>query len=613
MKKNIILSGMIIGLLCLSACSGGGGESAKATYYKDADLDGYGDAATSKELKTSKEESDANGNKYITDDDGSVYVTNDDDCNDANASISPAETADPTDSVDNDCDGETDEDAAAAVIEVDADGDGITVDTDCDDNDATVGAATPWYVDADADGYGDSSATSQSSCTQPSGYVSDATDCDDTDASAYSDCSGSTLPISKITPVSGGTYDLNLNPRSGNGGKDGEEGGKDGEEGPDAEDIDWSMNAIWRGGGVYNDLACGTDLDFNSDITELASYIGLDRGGDNPNFDASTGTATLEFTLNSLLDSLEFHDTPGGTVEDLDYKGYWSGIAYNTNTIQSMDGYVKIECTDALASSEGKCSEESTINLVNDGEMGASFVNSADQAIVVLRGFYHNYNNSAGDGMAEFQDAAVSVELTEDSPTDQKVKLKVTTNFDGGAGTNDYANVVYYTIFVLETSGGRVATKSFEGTNPDCESKSDGTCDATFEKSLSLGSISTSTDSDNVLLGLTSWGFYSDESNIEIKRVSAYAKLKEWTTSSTGNGTAKIYAAGSAHSEACGADTDANRAANSMKYVMLVCQDDHVCKVQNEEIDSWKDGGNNSGSTVTEKRTLQITGLPETE
>lgn len=58
------------------------------------------------------------------------------------------------------------------------------VDDDCDglvdDQDADV-SAPAWHPDGDADGYGDP-ASSFLACTQPSGTLGDATDCDDADA-----------------------------------------------------------------------------------------------------------------------------------------------------------------------------------------------------------------------------------------------------------------------------------------------------------------------------------------------------------------------------------------------------------------------------------------------
>ena len=94
--------------------------------------------------------------------------------------------------------------------QVDLDGDGSYDDTcrgnDCDDTDPLISPdaeescdgvdrncdglvnqpdaidASVWYADADGDGYGDPW-TSVSACTAPSGYVADATDCDDNDAS----------------------------------------------------------------------------------------------------------------------------------------------------------------------------------------------------------------------------------------------------------------------------------------------------------------------------------------------------------------------------------------------------------------------------------------------
>ncbi len=70
--------------------------------------------------------------------------------------------------MDNDCDGETDEDDA-------------------------LDAAT-WYADADNDGFGDPESAG-TACEQPSGFVGDATDCDDGSKAVHAEadelCNGS--------------------------------------------------------------------------------------------------------------------------------------------------------------------------------------------------------------------------------------------------------------------------------------------------------------------------------------------------------------------------------------------------------------------------------------
>ncbi|MCB9744701.1 MAG: hypothetical protein H6740_19055 [Alphaproteobacteria bacterium] len=116
-----------------------------ATFYADADGDGYGDAATSTQSCEA----------------GSGYVADSSDCDDGEAAVNPG-AQEVCNSVDDDCDG------------------------DIDDDDASLDVSTggSWYADADGDGYGDASALTES-CTQPSNTVTDSSDCDDGAATTY--------------------------------------------------------------------------------------------------------------------------------------------------------------------------------------------------------------------------------------------------------------------------------------------------------------------------------------------------------------------------------------------------------------------------------------------
>ncbi len=121
-------------------CDGQTDESAAldaVTVYADGDFDGYGNAASS---STACEPPP-----------GFIDVAGD--CDDADASSYPGGT-EVCDGADNDCDGDTDEEAADAA---------------------------DWLLDADGDGYGAGEALH--GCSPGSGYVATAeTDCDDTDA-----------------------------------------------------------------------------------------------------------------------------------------------------------------------------------------------------------------------------------------------------------------------------------------------------------------------------------------------------------------------------------------------------------------------------------------------
>lgn len=106
------------------------------TWYADTDGDTYGDP----------------DNTFSTcSDSPSGYVRNALDCDDTDASTSPASPEACDDGIDNNCNGVVDTDAA-------------NVD---------------WYRDADGDSYGDEAVT-LFECSPPEGYVGNATDCDDT-------------------------------------------------------------------------------------------------------------------------------------------------------------------------------------------------------------------------------------------------------------------------------------------------------------------------------------------------------------------------------------------------------------------------------------------------
>jgi len=135
------------------------------TWYADADVDGYGDPATSTTACSIP----------------SGFLADSEDCNDGDAAVHPG-ADEYCDGVDEDCDG--------------------TVDNDAVD-------ATEWYVDGDGDGYGDASTTALA-CSASSGLVTDATDCDDEDADVYpgadeqwngmdDDCDGEELQVVQLS------------------------------------------------------------------------------------------------------------------------------------------------------------------------------------------------------------------------------------------------------------------------------------------------------------------------------------------------------------------------------------------------------------------------------
>ncbi len=171
-------------------CNSSIDEGVQTTYYRDMDNDGFGNPSVTQMACSLPSgyvtnNTDCNDNSALekpgqvwykdTDNDGyaqtgaatitqclrptgykaaSELTSTTGDCNDNNAAINPA-VSEVCDGVDNNCNGSIDE-----------------------------GVLTTYYRDMDNDGFGNPSVT-QMACSQPTGYVSNSTDCDDSDATAY--------------------------------------------------------------------------------------------------------------------------------------------------------------------------------------------------------------------------------------------------------------------------------------------------------------------------------------------------------------------------------------------------------------------------------------------
>lgn len=180
-------------------CDGAKDENVLLTFYQDIDGDGYGNSSKPTEACSAP----------------SGYVSQGGDCNDINATVAP-NAAERCDGLDNDCDGQLDENVGVTWYQ-DSDQDGfgnpsattvacaqptnyVSNNLDCNDSNKTVypnatetcnnvdddcdgtvdeGVKTTFYQDLDKDGYGNASVTTQA-CTAPTGYVSNNTDCKDT-------------------------------------------------------------------------------------------------------------------------------------------------------------------------------------------------------------------------------------------------------------------------------------------------------------------------------------------------------------------------------------------------------------------------------------------------
>lgn len=111
-------------------------ERDTVTWYRDSDSDSFGDPSK----------------PFFSDDQPDGYISDNTDCDDTNPDVYPGATDIPDNDIDEDCDGH------------------IRIVT--------------WYQDLDSDGFGNPSKI-RIADDQPDGYVSDSTDCDDTNPNIY--------------------------------------------------------------------------------------------------------------------------------------------------------------------------------------------------------------------------------------------------------------------------------------------------------------------------------------------------------------------------------------------------------------------------------------------
>ena len=148
---------------CNDACPNDPTKTAPTTFYRDADGDGYGNPNVTTQACSQP----------------AGYVANNTDCNDSNAAIHPGAT-ETCNGVDDNCNGQIDE-----------------------------GVKTTFYRDADGDGYGNPNVTTQA-CSQPAGYVSNNTDCNDSNAAIHP---GATETCNGVDDNCNGQIDEGLPPR----------------------------------------------------------------------------------------------------------------------------------------------------------------------------------------------------------------------------------------------------------------------------------------------------------------------------------------------------------------------------------------------------------------
>ena len=219
-----------------------------------------------------------------------------DDCDDGDSAIHPG-ASELCDGVDNNCDGAID--------------------------DSTAVNKSTWYRDYDSDTYGYAYYTVDA-CNQPTGYVSDSSDCDDYDASVY--------PGATETPYDGVDQDCDGSDETDRDG-DGYDAVQVG--GTDCDDTDASVHPGVTESPDGVDEDCDGDVDNNTDYFDDDGDGFTEMGGDCDDDDANTAPSAQE-----ICDGLD--NDCDGTIDEETECYDDDGDGYTENTGDCNDGSVDV-------------------------------------------------------------------------------------------------------------------------------------------------------------------------------------------------------------------------------------------------------------------------------
>ena len=252
------------------------------------------------------------------DGDGDGFTTLDGDCDDTDATVNPSATEIWYDGVDQDCD---------CADDYDQDGDGEAAGgyggTDCDDTNAVLNSQTSWFADLDGDGYGDTNDV-QTVCVQPTGYILDDGDCDDTTETSNpaaeeicdgmdNDCDGS-IPLNESDQDQDGYVICDIDSSGWLGASSVIAGG-------DCQDMDPQIHP-----GVtevyYNGL--DQDCDQNSDYDADGDGFDSDQHGgtDCDDTDATISPSANDDTLDGIDNNCDGQTDEGVIITDNDQDGF---------------------------------------------------------------------------------------------------------------------------------------------------------------------------------------------------------------------------------------------------------------------------------------------------